>query len=417
MYLIGFIRHSIYLYFPALKTPNFRYYWVSQCISLTGTWIQSIGQSWLVYSITKSAVLLGIMGALQFIPVLLFSVFAGSLIDRVSKRNIIIATQAFSIFLSLTSAIPIWAGHINIYHIIALAIFQGFINTFDMPARQAFISDLVEPKNLVNAIAINSSVFNAARIIGPAFAGLLMGYFGIAVCFLLNAFGFIIAQLLVLRINIPFIKNAGIQNSKPSILSDTRMGLIYLSKNKNLYKILLSVAAMGIFALNFNILIPILSSNVFNQTEAGFGLLMTAMGIGSFIGALLLAAKSKFISGKITLVVMPFIVSLLLIFTGVINDYYIVMFLLALSGLSNTLFFTSANSSLQLMTTDEYRGRINSLYTLVYGGTAPIGNFLAGIITEKYGVQYGFILTGILNAVFIIPIILIRKPKLKQRVS
>jgi MFS family permease len=415
MYMIKSLGRKISIYFPALRSPNFKRYWVSQCISLTGTWIQIIGQSWLVYSVTKSALLLGIIGALQFIPLLLFSVFAGSLIDKASKKNIIMVTQALNIFLSIIPAILIWTGYINISHIIALAISQGFINTIDMPARQAFISELVDKENLVNAIVLNSSVFNAARIIGPALAGLLMGYFGVAVCFLINAFGFVIAQLLVFRIRIPVVKNERIKDRKLSILSDTSMGLVYLSNNKGLYRILLSVAVMGIFALNFNVLIPILSSSTFHQTEAGFGFLMTSMGIGSLIGALLLALIGKFISGNIILVLMPPILSLLLIFTGLVKDYRAVIILIALSGLSNTLFFTSANSSIQLMTVDEYRGRINSLYTLVYGGSAPIGNFFAGGITEKYGIEKGFILSGILNLVFILPIILIRAKKVKER--
>ncbi|MCX7709700.1 MAG: MFS transporter [Clostridia bacterium] len=411
MKIIEMIKSKTAAYFPALESENFGFFWISQCVSVIGSWIQSVGQSWLVFSLTKSPFLLGIIGALQYIPVLLFSVFAGVFIDKTSKKTILILTQTAYILLSLLLALLVWTGYIRIWHIISAGILQGFINTLDMPARQAIVSELVEREHVLSAIALNSSVFNAARIIGPALAGILMGYFGIAACFLINAFGFILALLLTVKIQPETVRKDILQTSSPSFFSDMRMGLAYLSENKMLYKILLLVAVMGIFALNFNVLIPVLSSDVFHQDEAGFGFLMSAMGIGSFAGAIFLAAKGRAVTGITPLVILPFIMSLLLALTAFVTNYSMMIMLLALSGLVNTMFFTSANSSLQLMTLDEYRGRITSLYTLVYGGTAPIGNFFVGWITEGYGIQSGFLWSGILNLIFVIPIVLMRSGK------
>ncbi|MCX8128587.1 MAG: MFS transporter [Clostridia bacterium] len=392
------LRIKVKDFFPALRHRNFRYYWFGMIVSLTGTWIQNIGLSWLIYSITKSPFLLGLAGTLQFLPMLLLSLFAGAVIDKLPKRKILILTQGLSMVTASSMGILVFTGHIRYWHILVLATLLGLINTFDMPTRQSFMIELVGRSDLMNAIALNSAVFNAARIVGPAIAGILMGFAGIAFCFILNALSFIPVLIGLVRIDTePVIRH---RSAGESLLYEVRQGLVYISGSRILYRNILSVTVISIFAMNFSVLVPVLVKNILNHGEMGFGFLMSFMGIGSLSGALLTAVNSKIKPGRLVLILNPLCVAVLLVMIGLSGHYYFTAILLAAAGFFITSFFTTANSTLQVNSKDEFRGRVISVYTLVFGGTTPIGNFFTGSIAEKLGPQAGFIICGIIILVF-----------------
>ncbi len=392
--------------FKALKQKNFRYYWLGMCISLIGTWMQNIAQPWLAYTLTKSPLLLSLIGTLQFTPVLIFSLFAGVFIDKIPKRTILIFTQSCSLIITLILALLVWSGKIEYWHILVMATALGVVNALDMPSRQAFISELVDKDNLMNAIALNSMAFNIARILGPAIAGIVMGYMGIAFCFFANSisFGAVLLSLF-------FIKpiNAGNKPKKESkVLTEIADGLKFIYKNDVLLYTILVTAIVGTFAPNFNVLVPVFAKEVLNQNEAGFGILMSFMGFGSFIGAMFIASLSKSGPKKIVLFAFPLIVGAFLIIIGFTNVYILTGIALAITGFFFICFSSSANSILQLNSSNEYRGRVMSVYTLVFAGSTPIGNLYAGIFADKFNARIGFIACGAIILILMLPLLLYR---------
>ncbi len=386
--------------FIALRHKNFRYYWIGMCVSLIGTWMQNIAQPWLADSLTGSPLLVGLVGAMQFTPMLLFSLFAGVIIDKISKKKILIFTQSASLIITLILASLIQAGLIRYWHILLLSGVLGVVNTLDMPARQSFVIELVGKEDLMNAIALNSSVFNIARIIGPALAALLMGYAGIAPCFFINSVSF--AAVIV---GLLFIKPLEVQNKRKTsekIFADIKDGLKYIYKRDILLKTVLATAVVGTFAMNFNVLVPAFTRVVLKQQETGFGLLMSFMGVGSFAGAMTIAMMSKSGPQRFILNTVPLIISVFLIITGFTNMYLLTGLCLACTGLFFVSFSSTANSTMQLNTKDEYRGRVMSVYTLVFGGSTPIGNLYAGFIAEHLGPRAGFAACGIMIALLFV---------------
>jgi MFS family permease len=387
--------------FIALRHKNFRYYWIGMCVSLIGTWMQNIAQPWLAYSLTKSPFLLSLVGALQFTPMLLFSLFAGVLIDKFSKKNILIFTQSASLLITLVLAILVWSGKVEYWHILVAATALGFVNTLDMPTRQSFVIELVGKEDLMNAIALNSTVFNIARIVGPALAGVVMAIAGVAACFYANSISFA-----AVIIGLLFIKPLVLRVSPKKdykILDDIKDGIKYILKQRILFDTLVTTAIVGTFAMNFSVLVPVFAKVILKQQEAGFGFLMSFMGIGSFIGAMLIATLSSSGPKKFILNVVPIFIALLLIFTGFTNIYILTGLGLAATGLCFVSFSSTANSTIQLNTKDEYRGRVMSVYTLVFGGSTPIGNLYAGFITGHFNARIGFAACGgIIIILFII---------------
>jgi MFS family permease len=277
------------------------------CISLIGTWMQNMAQPWLAYSLTKSPLLLSLVGTLQFLPSLVFSLFAGVIIDKYPKKRILLLTQSASLIITFILAVLVWTGKIQYWHILVLALALGVVNSLDMPARQAFVIELVGKEDVMNAVALNASVFNIARVIGPALAGVVMGFFGIAWCFFINSISFA-----AVVINLLFIKPLPIENkfkSKGKVLDDIKDGLRYIYKHPFLLTVVLIMAVVGTFAMNFNVLVPVYAKEVLKQQEMGFGFLMSFMGIGSFTGAILVAAMSKSGPKRFTILIVPLCLS------------------------------------------------------------------------------------------------------------
>lgn len=412
MSIINAIKNKTLNYFPAFRHRNFRLFWSGMSLSLIGTWMQNISLPWLAYSITDSPMLLSLVGTLQFLPIMLFSLFAGEALDRLPKKTVLAITQALSMFIALLFALLIWTGHIKYWHILVLASILGLVNTFDMPGRQSYLIELVGKKDLMNAIALNSSVFNAARIVGPALAGMLMGYFGVAFCFLANAISFLPILIALFRIDAdPVI---GSSRKDTNVLKNIGEGLKHIYINATLVKTFLSLLVVSTFAMNFSVLIPVFAKNVLGQGETGFGFLMSSMGIGSFIGALLLAFTSKNEPNQKMLLLNPYIISVLLILTGFTSAFHSTTLLLAVTGFSTVTFNATSNSNIQINTRDEYRGRVMSVYTLAMGGSTPIGNLFTGYVTDRFGPQIAFIVNGAVVILFLLIILMLKR---KNRVE
>jgi MFS family permease len=269
------------------------------------------------------------------------------------------------------------------------------VNTLDMPTRQAFVIELVGKEDLMNAIALNSSVFNLARTFGPALAGIVMGYAGVGTCFYINSFSFA-----AVIIGLVFIRplNAEQRPAPPpqKMLPEIKAGLDYLWRDPQLRRTLMVTAIVCTFAMNYNVLTPVLAKTVLKQQAAGFGFLMSFMGIGSFVGAMSIAASSKAGPSPKILRLVPFLIAGALIITGYAPKYLLVGLGLALTGLCFIIFSSTANSTMQLNTANEYRGRVMSIYILVFGGLTPAGNLYAGWIAEHYGPRVGFLACGLI---------------------
>jgi MFS family permease len=399
--------------FIALKHRNFRFYWIGMCISTTGTWMQNIAQPWLAFQLTNSPFLLSVIGALQFTPVLLFSLFAGVLIDKLPKKNILIFTQSASLVITLILAILVLTGKIQYWHILVTATALGFVNTLDMPSRQTFVIELVGKEDRMNAIALNSTVFNLSRIVGPAIAGIVMGYFGVAACFFANSFSFG-----AVVISLFFIKPLKIHiepKKHENIFVSIKEGLQYIYGHEILFATLLVMAVVGTFAPNFGVLIPVFAAEILKQHETGFGFLMSFMGMGSFFGAILIAMLSRSGPKKIILYFVPLIVGAFLIIDGYTSIYSLTALALAITGFFFVMFTSSANSAMQLNSSNEYLGRVMSVYSLVFAGSTPIGNLYAGLIADRFNARVGFAACGAAIIALMIPIYiyLIKKSRRK----
>jgi len=397
--------------FHALTHKNYRYFWMGQCISLIGTWTQNIGQSWLVLSLTDSPFLLGLVGTMQFLPVTFFSLFAGVLTDKFPKKKILLFTQTVSMVLAFILSALVFTHTLKYEYIIVLALCLGFCNTLDMPTRQAFNMEIVGKEDLMNAVALNSATFNLARIIGPAIGAMLMGYLGAGWCFLLNGFSFM--AVIYGLVHIEALSYVRMKSSEKGILKEIVDGLKYVKSNPILLETLILVSIMGVFVFNYSVLIPVFTKNVLHMDEKAYGILLSSLGAGSLIGALLVSFKSKGGPNRILMIGSSIGIGIMLIFTGISNLYYLTALSLAITGIFNMFFSTTANSTLQLNSKDEYRGRVMSVYSLVFAGFTPIGSLFSGIVAEKFGARFCFIISGAFTIVLIL--LLITWVKLKKK--
>ncbi len=393
--------------FTALKHKNFRYYWIGMCVSLIGTWMQNIAQPWLAYTLTNSPFLLSLIGIAQFTPMLIFSLFAGVVIDKFPKKKILLFTQSASLVITLILAILVWTGKVQYWHILIMATALGIVNTVDMPSRQSVIIELVGKEDLMNAIALNSMVFNLARIVGPAIAGIVMGYAGIAICFFVNAISFCAVVISLLFIKLNSVAKKSKDNAR--VIEEIKDGLKYIYDKKILLYTTLILTIVGTFAPNFNVLVPVFAKEILNQNEAGFGILMSFMGFGSFLGAMFIATLSKSGPKKFIVYVVPLIVGAALIITGYSNVYLLTGIFLAVTGFFFIAFTSSANSTLQLNSSNEYRGRVMSVYTLVFSGSTPVGNLYAGLFAEHFSARVGFAACGGIIILLMIPLLLAKE--------
>jgi len=380
--------------FRSLRHRNFRLFWSGQLVSLIGTWMQSVAQAWLVLDLTRSSMKLGIVSALQFLPMLFLSFFTGPLIDYFDRRRTIIWCQFTLMLLAFALALLTWLQAVQYWHVLVLATLLGVVNTIDMPARQAFIIQMVGKEDLMNAIALNSSIFNAARAFGPAVAGLLISLIGTAACFFVNGLSFlaVIAGLLMMRMpNAP-------RRERPSydILRDITEALAYIRATPVVLTTILLVSVVSIFGANFNVLVPVFARMELHRDAAAFGFLLSSFGIGALFGAATLAVLSRWEPKPSFLYGGGLGLSLFLILIGFQRSYGLTALLLGLAGWSLVTFFGMANTTVQLNTEDRLRGRVMSVYTLAFGGLSPFGSLFAGAAAHWITAPHTFALGGLI---------------------
>ena len=390
--------------FRSLRHRNFRLFWSGQLVSLIGTWMQNVGQAWLVLELTHSSLKLGIVSALQFLPMLFLSLFTGPFIDYFDKRKIIIWTQAALMTLAFVLSVLVWTGTVQYWHVVVLATLLGIVNTIDMPARQAYIIDLVGKEDLMNAIALNSSIFNAARAVGPALAGLLITAVGTAACFFVNGVSFlaVLAGLLFMNVTCASCRE------KPSynVLQDVREAIGYIRTTPVVLTTILLVSVVSVFGTNFNVLVPVFAKMELHRDAAAFGLLLSSFGAGALIGSVSLTILSQWGPKEGILLSGGMGLSLSLMLIGLQRSYALTALLLAMAGLSMVAFFGMANTTVQLNTKDRLRGRVMSLYTLAFGGLTPFGSLFAGSVAHWIKAPLTFAIGGLIcGAVFLIVIV------------
>ena len=384
-------------------------------MSLLGTWMQRTAQQWMVYEMTKSAFLLGLLGVFQFGPVLILSLFAGVMVDRYPKKRILLLTQSLLMLQAVILALLVWTGQVRYWHILVLAAVMGLANTLDMPARQSFIVELVGKQDLMSGIALNSAIVHLARIIGPAIAGLIITFFSMAACFFLNGLSFI-----AVLVGLLFIKSSEslIRSKNRGMLGDVWEGLRYIASKQVLWATVLAMLAIATFAMNTNVIIPVYARDVLHKQATGYSLLLSAMGVGSFIGALVMSGRSKFGPSNRILWGSAVIQCLFYMLLIMVHSYAVSMTIIAIIGFLNVCFMTTVNSTIQLNSDDEHRGRAMGVFSLVFAGTTPLGNLLAGSIIERFGSNAGFFACGIFALAFLVLLGLrIRNKKTRSQAS
>lgn len=367
--------------FSALSSSDFRLFWFGQLISLSGTWMQSVAQAWLVYSLTKSPFYLGLVAAAGSLPILLFTPLGGIAADRLRKRNVLLLTQALSmipaIFLGLLTSMKF----IAVWQVALLASFLGTVNAFDIPARQAFIIEIVGKEYLTNAIALNSAAFNGARMIGPVIAGIAIAYLGLPACFFLNALSF-----LAVIVALSKMKMKGyIKASSKGFVRDFIDGIEFIKSKPEIYSIMLLIAVFSLIGIPYVTFLPVFAGEVLRAGPKGYGFLVGATGIGALLAALGIAFRSKIEQKKRFLSISALCFSVFLLVFSVSKAFYLSMTALMFVGWGMVSFFATANSFIQLSASDSLRGRVMSVYALVFLGFAPIGNSLIGMLADSIG--------------------------------
>lgn len=370
----------------AFRSYNFRLFFVGQLVSQAGSWMQKVGQAWLVLELTHSPFALGTVVSLQALPILCGTLFAGVIVDRVPKHRLLLITQSAALVQATLLAWLTISGGIQLWQIYILAALLGMVNAFDNPSRLAFLMELVGRDKVVNAVGLSSAVENGARLLGPAFAGLVIALWGVGVCFALNAASFmaVLAALLCMRRG-DFLALPLLQRDGRRILGQLGEGLRFVFGIPELVTVLIVLAGIGCFGYNFNTIVPLLAEQGLHLGADGFGLLMSAVGTGAVVGAVVVASMKPATHRRILIAGFAFgAVELSLSQTPVFATAFLQLALMSFCGM---LFSTSCNSMLQLGVPNELRGRVMGLYTMAMAGTSPIGALLTGTLTNAFGIR------------------------------
>lgn len=389
--------NSVRNIFTSLYSRNYRIYFIGQGISLVGTWMQNIAMSWMVYRLTGSVFLLGVIGFTNQIPSFILTPFSGVLTDRYNRLNIMKWAQVFFMLQAFTTALLVLFNVIAVWHIILLSIVFGIISAFDAPARQALVIDLIDnPRNIGNAIALNSALFNGARLVGPAIAGFIIVLVGEGVCFLLNAVSFIAVIAALMLIKTP-AKQTPKENT--DIKNSLREGVQYTFQTIPIRILIILVAILSLAALPYIVLLPAYAKEILKGDSDTLGYLMSAMGAGAFIAALYMASR-KTVAG------LPKIISLTVIFMGLaiitasfLQKLYLALPVFFFGGMFMILTLASVNTLLQTFAAENMRGRVMSFYAMALMGTTPIGNLVAGSVASGIGIPHTLQIFGMITLV------------------
>ncbi len=381
---------AVHRTFASLRIPNFRRYFAGQAVSLAGTWMQSVAQGWLVLTLTGSGAALGLVVALQTLPVLLLGPYAGVVIDRADKRRLIIAVQAVMATLALVLGLLTVTGAVRLWMVFVLAGGLGLANTFDNPARQAFVSEMVDPDDLRNAVTLNSVLVNAARAVGPAVAGILIATVGTGICFLANAASYLAAIAALATMDA-----ARLHPSKPStrLPGQLRAGLSYVRHSPALAVPLLMMGVVGMLAYEFQVVLPVVARTTFHGGAPAYGLLTAAMGIGAVVGGLAVAGRGRTGLGPLVRAAATF--GLVILLAAAAPSLGWEMAALTLVGAASVQFLSLGNATLQLSAAPEMRGRVMALWSVAFLGSTPIGGPIAGAVADTFGGRAGLVLGGV----------------------
>jgi MFS family permease len=379
----------------ALQHRNFRLFFGGQSISLVGTWITRVATSWLVYRLTGSELLLGIAGFAGQIPTLIITPFAGVLVDRHDRRRILLMTQAASLVQSAILAALTFTDVITVAQIIWLQVIQGVINSFDTPARQAFVSEMVEDRrDLPNAIALNSSMVNGARIIGPSIGGLLIAGFGEAWCFAIDAISYIAVIGSIVAMRVP--PRARHEAAEMHLLDELHHGWKYVMHSVPIRSALLLVAIVCMAGTPYTVLMPAIAQQVFHGGPNTLGLLMTATGVGALSGALYLAQRESVVGLGRIIGWAAAVFGIGLVIFSQTSSLWPAFIVLAIAGCGFMIHLAATNTILQTIVEERLRGRVMSFYTMAFFGTVPIGSLIGGIMADRYGAPNTVLASGIL---------------------
>ena len=396
--------------FSAMRHRNFQLYFGGQLISNIGTWMQIIAQSWVVYQIGRSELILGLVAFASAIPVLLISPWGGVVVDRVPRRRLLMMTQSGAMILAFIMAALTFANVLKEWHVVVLAALLGVVNAFDAPARQAIVPELVGKVDLPNAIALNSMMFNSARVIGPAVAGLVLAAVGAAWCFTINGISFLAVLLGLWLIDLPD-RRAHQHTSSP--WEQLTGGIRYAAQNREISALILLSLVFSIFGISYATILPAFVQKILHQGAVGYGWVNTATGLGAVTGALLLARHASHGKrGKLLVLTNIAFPVILIVFS--LTSWLPISLLLAYGlGLGFMTQFTTINTLLQTRVADEFRGRVMGLYTITFFGFAPFGNLLIGFLGEKLGLAVAMSLFAICSLI-LSQFVLLKTPTVKE---
>ncbi|HRZ37737.1 MAG TPA: MFS transporter [Candidatus Paceibacterota bacterium] len=371
--------------FAALRHRNYRLFFVGQLVSLIGSWMQNTAQGWLVYQLTGSKVLLGTVAAVGSLPMLLLSVWGGSVADRHPKRGVIYCTQIAMMLLAFAFAGLVWSGNIQPWHILVLAALGGAAMAFDMPARQAFMVEITGRDDLMNAVSLNSSIVNGARVVGPAVAGFLMAKAGMTLCFVLNGISYfaVIAGLRMMRLP-KFVPPPQPASAGRHILD----GFAYVAAHRRLRALFLLFGVVGIFGWSYSVLLPAYATDILHVSESGYGALLSANGLGALLGALTVATFGSRVRPRLLILGGLWTFSAMLLLLAFVRWLPLVLLCLAVGGWGMLLYFATTNTLIQTSVSDAMRGRVMGIWALVFGGMVPIGGLESGVLSQAVGVPW-----------------------------
>ena len=400
--------------FSSLRHRNFRLFFFGQLISLVGTWMQNTAQGWLIYKLTGSRILLGVVAAAGSAPLALFSIWGGWIADHYPKRSVLIVTQTISMTLAFILTAIVWAGMVQPWHILVIAFLSGVVLAFDMPSRQSFMVEMSSREDLMNAISLNSSIVNGARIIGPAVAGEIMARAGMTFCFFLNGVSFlaVIIGLRLMRLpqHIPRVR-------KETPLQQALGGFRYVRTNFRLMALMSLFAVVGVFGWSYAVLMPAFARDILHLSEKGYGRLMASNGCGALLAALLLASAGDRLSKRLLVFGGVLLFSAMLILFALSRNDLLSHLLLGGAGFGMMLFFSLSNTLIQTSVPDELRGRVMGIWALIFGGIIPIGSLEAGALAHAINLSGTLIINAsICSAAAIVTLaIVIQRRRNEQR--
>jgi MFS family permease len=378
--------------FGALTHRNFQLFLGGQLVSLTGTWMQSVAQGWLVLTLTNSAFYVGLVSALGSVPVLLFSLYGGVVADRTDKRRLVVLTQVLLMLQAVVLTVLVTTGTVRVGHVMVLAVALGTVSAFDIPGRQSFLVEMVGKDDLMSAIALNSSVFNLTRVLGPALAGIVIGTAGLAACFALNAASYLAVIVGLALMRLPRYQPPPVVESA---WANLKAGIRYVRGDRRVSALIVLTAVISVFGFPYLVMLPVFARDVLHTDAGGYGALMSAVGAGAVVAALALAVwRTRLRRGRLVLTALAGF-GILLVGVSAARSLAVALALLVFTGCVMILHNASTNTMLQTLVPDAMRGRIMGFYAFVFVGMAPVGAFVAGAIAERWGAPFAVALGGV----------------------